>query len=524
MKSGHGAAWAWMMGAVLLLGAGLTFGTALDDYVALPDPSYGYTQYGSSIYDGSPLFGGTGTRAYILELTSQSWRSSAEVTPNVWRHWVTIIVPEWDWLLGNTKDTALILINGGDSTDLAPAVSDEFRLLAAGTRSIIVELTAVPNQPLQFTDETLPRSEDEIIAYSWDKFFTTGDGFWPVQGAMVKSVTACMDAVQEFVDANTSEQANAFVLTGGSKRGWTAWLTAAVDMRVTAVAPIVSDLLNMKRSFAHHWAAYGFWADALSPYEDMGIFDWFDTAEADALMEIVDPYSYRDRLDLPKFIINAAGDDFFVNDSVQFYLHGLSGETYLRHVPNADHYLTNLETDVLESMAPFYDAFLNGQARPAFDWTLEPDGSIVVHTTDMPKQVLLWQASNAASRDFRLTTTGAVWSSTALTDQGGGVYVGQVPVPEEGWTAYFVEVRYESAFQGAGQYDFRFTTEMVVLPEVLPFETDFSRDTFTTLEDVFIFAESWLDANAYRDIYPRRGGDDLVNLQDFSLFGLHWLE
>ena len=73
-------------------------------------------------------------------------------------------------------------------------------------------------------------------------------------------------------------------------------------------------------------------------------------------------------------------------------------------------------------------------------------------------------------------------------------------------------------------YDYTFSTEMVVLPEILPFETDFSRDRMTNLEDLAIFSRSWMADNAYRDIWPRRGGDDIVDLSDLALFGLHWLE
>ena len=73
-------------------------------------------------------------------------------------------------------------------------------------------------------------------------------------------------------------------------------------------------------------------------------------------------------------------------------------------------------------------------------------------------------------------------------------------------------------------YDYTFTTEMMVLPERLPFETDFSRDRSTNLEDLAIFSRAWLADNAYRDIWPRRGGDDIVDLSDLVLFGLHWLE
>jgi PhoPQ-activated pathogenicity-related protein len=324
---------------VLLFDA-IVFATALDDYVAAPDTTFAWSQYGSYFDDSSPLSGGTDTRAYVLTLTSQTWRNTSEVNPTVWTHWVTVIIPRNDWLWGATKNTALLLINGGTVGESAPRINPvyndytAYRQLAFATRSVIVELRCVPNQPLYFTDEYSGRVEDEIIAYSWDKFLSGGDSYWPAQLPMVKSVVRCMDAVQQLRPAISH-----FVLTGGSKRGWTAWLTAAVDSRVSAIAPIVSDLLNMKRSFAHHWSAYGFWAEALSPYEKSNIFDWFENPRTNDLLSIVDPFEYRDRLTLPKLIVTAAGDDFFVHDSIQFYIDSLSGETYVRTLPNTNHYL-----------------------------------------------------------------------------------------------------------------------------------------------------------------------------------------
>ena len=68
--------------------------TALDDYVAMTDSHYFYEQVGDAVYDGD-----TFTRGYILDLTSQAWRESSEVDHVIWNHWVTVIVPELDWLL-----------------------------------------------------------------------------------------------------------------------------------------------------------------------------------------------------------------------------------------------------------------------------------------------------------------------------------------------------------------------------------------------------------------------------------------
>ena len=501
--------------------------TALDDYLAIPDANYTKPVYPEGSFDFS-----TWTTGYVLRMTSQGWRDPCEVTPHIWQHWVTVIVPGLDLVLGPTKDTALIYITDGNSYDPAPEIDPQLRNFAAGTRSVVVQLFDVPNQPLYFSDEAFWRSEDEIIAYSWDKFLNGADANWPVQLPMVKSVIRCMDMVQEFVGSSDgpNKTIEHFVLAGGSKRGWTAWLAAATDpnARVTAVAPIVSDLLNMKYSFAHHWAAYGFWADALEPYEQLGIFEWFDDPRVTELLQIVDPYQYRDRLDIPKFLINAAGDDFFVSDSSRFYIGDFSEETYIRIVPNTDHYLTDAFDSVFNSMVPYYNAFLNDQARPDFSWMVELDGTITVDVNDEPNSVFLWSAVNEYDRDFRLVTTGPVWQSQQLTEQAPGVYLGQVAEPEFGWVAYFVELVYDNSFADenieSGDFRYRFTTEMMVLPEMLPFEADFDHDRFKNASDLQILSNFWLSENQFRDISPRRNRDGIITLEDFAVFSGHWLE
>jgi PhoPQ-activated pathogenicity-related protein len=514
--------------AMTALPAQSCYATALDDYIALPDGNYSYTAPAFGVLDYA-----TGTRAFNLEMTSQAWREPNQVNTTVWTHWVTVVVPELDELFGPTKDTALILVSDGNIGEPAPNIvapePSQYRQLAGATRSVVVELRGVPNQPLQFADEGSGRSEDEIIAYSWDKFLRGGDSYWPVQLPMVKSVVRCMDAVEDFIDTayGTDKTVNNFVLSGGSKRGWAAWLTAAVDTRVIGVAPIVSDLLNMQRSFAHHWSCYGFWADSLSPYEDMGIFDWFgSSSSADDLLVIVDPYEYRDRLAIPKFILTAAGDDFFLHDSIQFYVDDLLGETYVRTVPNTNHYLDGKEEQVFANMVPYYDALLTNQPRPAFSWTLNEDGSMTVTTTATPIAVNLWQADNLVDRDFRQVTIGNTWTSSVLTEQSPGVYLADPGIPLTGWRSYFVELvyDYDTSSTGIGDFDYYFTTEMRVLPEARPFEADLSRDGLTDVLDLVILAQNWLGATSYYDLMPRRTGDGIINIDEMSVVSLHWLE
>ena len=283
---------------------------------------------------------------------------------------------------------------------------------------------------------------------------------------MTKSAVRAMDAITGFCagEPGGKLKIDRFVVAGGSKRGWTTWTTAAVDKRVVAVMPIVIDTLNMEKSIVHHWRAYGFWAPAIGDYKEMNIMDWSGNPQMRALMRIEEPYEYRDRFTMPKYLVNSAGDQFFLPDSSQFYFDDLPGEKYLRYVPNTDHSLAN--SDVPLSLATWLDSVVKGTARPKFSWTSDrAKGLIQVKAADKPSEVKLWQATNAKARDFRLLTIGPAWAGKPL-EGAGGLYVAQVQKPEQGWTAFFVEL----TFPSGGKYPWKLTTDVVVVPDVYPFE------------------------------------------------------
>ncbi len=425
----------------------------LEKYVYSPDPNFQYRLVGS--------VQGKGFTAYILDMASQQWRTAADVDRPVWQHWLVIVRPE-----GVLSTTGMLFISGGSNGRPAPATADPvFVGLATGTGTVVAELRMIPNQPLTFTDDRVPRKEDAIIAYTWDKFLRTGDETWPLRLPMTKAVVRAMDAMTTFCAGLEPGRASVekFVLIGGSKRGWAAWTTAAIDERVIAVVPASIDVLNVEESFEHHFCSYGFWAPALKDYTDMRIMEWSGTPQFRALMSIEDPYSYRDRLTMPKFVVNSTGDQYFLPDSSQFYFPGLKGEKYLRYVPNTRHDLDN--SDAYLSMIAFYGSVITGEPRPKFDWRQEADGSIVVESSDSPAEVRLWQATNPAARDFRLDTLGPAWTSSVVEPAAEGRYVGRVDRPPRGWTAYFLEMTYPSR----GKFPFKFTTDVRVVPDILPF-------------------------------------------------------
>ena len=420
-------------------------GTALDRYVAKPDATYAYSLVDTVVESGMTT--------YIIDMTSQTWRSAAEVDRPQWEHEVHIFVPD-----GAASATAILFIGSGDNGDPNQAIRRaDAEEIAMHTGQITIYLPTVPNQYLTFTDDGVARREDGIMAYSFDKFLEGGDDEWPVLLPMVKSAIRAMDTAQEFLADNTAHVIDDFFVTGGSKRGWTTWLTAATDPRVTGIVPVVFDYLNSEVGVAYHEHIYdgvtegtvGGYAEALSSYVEFDVFGQFGTPEMDALLGMIDPYEYRDRLTLPKYAVMSTGDQFMPMLS-QFYIHDLSGPTYLRYTPNTGHSVSRA------SGKEFFAALDAGETLPVFDWSVEgaSENVIRLNSTDTPVEVNLWQATNPDSLDFRIDYFGPGWTSTPLSDQGGGEYVGSVPVPASGGTGFFVEMKYS-----VGGEILTFTTE-----------------------------------------------------------------
>jgi PhoPQ-activated pathogenicity-related protein len=427
--------------------------TALDRYVRQPDPTYSWSV--------AREIKGEGATQWVVDLKSQTWRTEKDVNRPVWQHWLVVVKPE----KATAKKALLFIVGGANGREAPQSVEARALAIAKASGSVVAELRMVPNQPLIFHGDGVPRTEDDLIAYTWDQYLKTGDETWPARLPMVKSAVRAMDCVQELL---ASEQGGKlaiekFVVAGGSKRGWTTWCTAAVDPRVEAAIPIVIDVLNVNASMRHHVAAYGAYSLAINDYHQHKIMQRIGDPRLAELYAIEDPYSYRDRLTLPKFIVNSAGDEFFLPDSSQFYFPELKGEKYLRYVPNSNHSLK--DTDAVESIIAFYQTVLAGSPRPKLDWTFEKDGSIRVRSEMKPKEVLLWQATNPDRRDFRQAVIGNAYKSQPLVDQGTSTFVANLKAPPKGWTASFVELTYDV---GAA-YPLKLTTAVRVLPQTLPF-------------------------------------------------------
>ena len=437
--------------------------TPLDEYVAAPDDNYHYEVKFSRQAKGFS--------EHVIHMTSQRWLTEDLVDRTLWEHWLVVVIPD-----KADYNTAFMSIGSGrNGSDMPKGADATIRRIAKTTNTVAAKLFQVPNQPLYFTDDGERRSEDSIIAYNWDKFIRTGDPVWITRLPMTKSVVRAMDTVQDFCasKAGGGHQIDKFVVTGNSKRGWTTWTTAAVDKRVVACIPVVIDLLNVVPSFIHHYEVYGFWAPAVKDYVNSRIFDWIGSPEFDALLEIADPYSYRERLTIPKLLMHGACDQFFLNDSWQYYWEDLKGPKYLRYAPNAGHGMD--KADAPGTAIAFYQHILEDRPLPEYSWTFPDDESIQVTAATQPLAVKLWQASNPEKWDFRLGEENTpLWTETVLEKGDDGSWTGHVETPEKGFTAFLVEL----TFPGLHEDTLVLTSPARVTPDSpqhkLEMPTDFS--------------------------------------------------
>jgi len=461
---------------VVLLWLSCVVATPLDDYVNAPDPTFKWTL--NSTFRGELPY-----TAYILELISQTWLTPADTDASVWRHWVTVCVP--DDLDTSLASTSFMYIDGGDTNDAPPTSVDQLsEVICLTSNTVCSALTQIPNQPVVFASDPTHqrRSEDSMIAFTWAHFINdTSEPNWLARLPMTKAAVKAMDAITQFAATLPSLPAiENFVVAGASKRGWTTWTTAAVDKRVIACVPMVMPILNIVPNMNHHYQAYGGWSFALQDYLKLHLMAYLNSQQFLDMAAIVDPWSYRTRLTMPKLIMTATGDEFFLPDSPQFFMNSLPGEKFLTIIPDAEHSLATALLDVADSINAFYHLIITNTPRPRYTYQIikgNTTASIVVTVKDQPTAVTMWYAYTLSDklRDFRLVICDqipeciqpVIWWPITLTPTSPNVYTANMNAPPVGWIGFLVELTY--TYDDDALRVLRVTSEVNIVPDIMPF-------------------------------------------------------
>jgi PhoPQ-activated pathogenicity-related protein len=404
---------------------------ALREYVEMDDPTYRWEVRRTGEVAGA--------RFTELLLTSQSWRGIT------WRHQLFVI---WPGSMPEDAGHAFLHIDGGrwderladldHALDL-PRQAPLFALIAELLATPLAIVRQVPFQPL-FDGLT----EDRLVSHTFQEFLRTGEADWPLLLPMVKSAVRAMDAVTELARDQEGLELGGFTVSGGSKRGWTTWLTAAVDPRVQAIVPMSIDVLDMEAHLEHQIAVWGEYSEQIRDYIERGIHEELDTERGQALLTMVDPFRYRQHFTMPKLVVIGTNDPYWPLDALNLYWDELPEPRWVAYLPNTGHSADDYPR-LIGSLAVLHRNVVEGTpALPELEWEFEEERdalTLTVRSDLRPDRVRAWSA-RAPTRDFRE----AEWTSRECEVLEEDAWRCHLPRPQEGYAALFSELVYPGVF------------------------------------------------------------------------------
>ena len=369
---------------------------------------------------------------YNLLLTSQKWR---EFT---WRHQLTILVPK-----DNKNDGALLFITGGSNKNEQPNWSKSkedaiaFGMIAQKNKAIVAVLRQTPNQPFYGG-----LTEDALISHTLHNFQKDNDYSWPLLFPMTKSAVRGMDAVQEFATKNLKHDVKRFVVSGASKRGWTTWLTGAMDSRAVAIAPMVIDVLNMPKNLQYQIDSWNKFSEQIQDYVALGLTNTMTSPEGKAITQMIDPYSYRKKLTQPKMIFMGTNDEYWTVDAIKNYYDDIPGQNLIHYVPNAGHGLGD-KRQALEGLSAFFGTTMLKQKYPICKWdvtTTKEGVKLSVKTTaDALVDAIVWSADS----DDKIFQD-EKWESRSLGISNQPKVEVTEAFPKTGFKAFYLDLKYKN--------------------------------------------------------------------------------
>ncbi|XP_032094893.1 autocrine proliferation repressor protein A-like [Thamnophis elegans] len=343
---------------------------------------------------------------YTIHMTSLKWLDDSEVDKTIWWHMVTIAAPKVYKNAQMKKSCFLLLAGGSNDNPEEPAEysANQIRTLAVTTGSFQRRGSDAGQSfwtPKKFMMETFCATavdcmacssaeeqkhpfgmknitENSLFAYILWRFINdpTASLDCIIQFPMVKATVRAMDTVTDFLVKQTggNVKLTKFMLLGSSKRGWIAWLTAAVDKRVVSFVSVVMDILNLAKSLHHQYRSYCGWSFALAPFYFLNITQQIDHPRFELIASNIDPLKYNNHyINTTKYLLVASGDEVGQADNSYYYFNQLQGEKYLRIMPNKNHDLGFHNDSIGVPTATFYTNHHADQQHPEATYSSSTD-------------------------------------------------------------------------------------------------------------------------------------------------------
>jgi PhoPQ-activated pathogenicity-related protein len=166
---------------------------------------------------------------------------------------------------------------------------------------------------------------------------------------------------------------------------------------------MVIDMLNMPVSLDYQQQLYGGYSEEIGDYVNLDIPQAVHSEFGNAVVQMIDPYSYREKLALPKLILwrRTIHTGHWMPSKIISTKY--PGKTCCIMWPNAGHSMGD-KKQAFEALSAFFALTLNGEDYPVSSWEVTEKGkNIRLKVLAKPERLLkavLWTTSSE-SRDFR---------------------------------------------------------------------------------------------------------------------------
>ena len=180
----------------------------------------------------------------------------------------------------------------------------------------------------------------------------------------------------------------------------------------------------------------------IEDYVKLGIPQQASSESGMAINRMVDPYSYRHQLTIPKMIFMGTNDEYWVVDAIKNYYDSIPGRNMIMYSPNVGHNLGGGK-EAFNSLSAFFGITLAHKTYPACSWSARSKkGEVTITVNTTPGELVgavVWSANSE-----NMVFTKAEWTSREIAGATGKSKITFTEKkPSAGFRAFYMDCRYK---------------------------------------------------------------------------------